>query len=134
MKGAASILRQSQYCRPNNTRSDIVLSRRAGFEFTCRFIYPSWQEPVETSGSSMTPGVIFDEAITAIETTKETWYEAEAHRIAGEIALMSVEPDATKAQACFESALACPRSKGEVLGAARVHVHGAAAARSRKAE
>jgi predicted ATPase len=45
------------------------------------------------------------EAITAVETTKETWYEAEVHRIAGEIALMSPEPDAAKAEAYFERAL-----------------------------
>jgi predicted ATPase len=29
------------------------------------------------------------EAMTAVETTKETWCEAEVHRMAGEIALMS---------------------------------------------
>ena len=29
------------------------------------------------------------EAMTAVETTKERWCEAEVHRIAGEIALMS---------------------------------------------
>ena len=33
------------------------------------------------------------EAMTAAETTKETWCEAEIHRVAGEIALMSPEPD-----------------------------------------
>ena len=51
------------------------------------------------------------EAITAVETTKETWYEAEVHRIAGEIALMSPEPDAAKAEACFERALAVARAQ-----------------------
>ena len=51
------------------------------------------------------------EAITAVETTKETWYEAEVHRIAGEIALMSPEPDAVKAEACFERALAVAREQ-----------------------
>ena len=39
------------------------------------------------------------EAMTAVETTKERWCEADIHRIAGEIALMSPEPDARKAQA-----------------------------------
>ena len=29
------------------------------------------------------------EAMTAVETTKETWFEAEVHRTAGEIALVS---------------------------------------------
>ena len=33
------------------------------------------------------------EAITTIETSKETWCEAEVHRVAGEIALMSLEPE-----------------------------------------
>src|SRR5262249_12682125 len=34
------------------------------------------------------------EAMTAVETTKDTWCEAELNRTAGEIALMSPEPEA----------------------------------------
>jgi hypothetical protein len=41
------------------------------------------------------------EATTTVETTKEKWCEAEIHRMAGEIALMSPEPDAAKAEAYF---------------------------------
>ena len=60
-----------------------------------------------------------DEAMTAVETTKETWYEAEVNRIAGEIALLLPQPDVAKAQACFERALAVAREPaGKVLGAA----------------
>lgn len=51
------------------------------------------------------------QAIAAVETTKETWHEAEVHRIAGEIALMSPEQDAAKAAACFERALAVARGQ-----------------------
>ena len=51
------------------------------------------------------------EAMTAVETTKETWHEAELNRMAGEIALMSPEPDAAKAQAYFERALAVARAQ-----------------------
>ena len=51
------------------------------------------------------------EAITAVETTKERWCEAEVHRIAGEITLKSPEPDAVKAQAYFERALAVARQQ-----------------------
>ena len=51
------------------------------------------------------------EAISAVQTTRETWYEAEIHRIAGEIALRRAEPDATKAEACFERALAVARAQ-----------------------
>ena len=46
------------------------------------------------------------EAITAVETTKERWCEAEVNRIAGEIALTSPTPDAAKAETYFERALA----------------------------
>ena len=51
------------------------------------------------------------EAITAVETTKERWYEPDIHRIAGEIALMSPKPDAAKAAACFERALPAARQQ-----------------------
>jgi predicted ATPase len=51
------------------------------------------------------------EAMTAIETTKETWYEAEVNRIAGEIALKSPDEDVAKAEAYFERALAVAREQ-----------------------
>ena len=46
-----------------------------------------------------------DEAMTAMETTKEKWSEAEVHRTAGEIAMLGENPDLAKAQAYFERAL-----------------------------
>jgi tetratricopeptide (TPR) repeat protein len=52
-----------------------------------------------------------DEAKTMIERTKETWFEAHVHRIAGEIALKSPQPDAPKAEAYFEHALAVARQQ-----------------------
>jgi predicted ATPase len=45
------------------------------------------------------------EAKSAVETTKETSFEAEVNRIAGEIALKSPERDGAKAQAYFDRAL-----------------------------
>jgi predicted ATPase len=52
-----------------------------------------------------------DEAMSTIETTKESWFEAEVHRIAGEIALKSPQPDAAKAQMYFTRALAVARQQ-----------------------
>jgi class 3 adenylate cyclase/predicted ATPase len=46
------------------------------------------------------------EATTAVESTKERWYEADVIRMSGEIALMSPQQDAAKAQTYFERALA----------------------------
>ena len=51
------------------------------------------------------------EAMAAVETTSERWCEAELDRMAGEIALMSPEPDAAKAEAYFERALAVARKQ-----------------------
>ena len=52
-----------------------------------------------------------DEAMTAMETTKEKWSEAEVHRTAGEIALKSPEPHMAKAEAYFKRALAVSRQQ-----------------------
>ena len=63
------------------------------------------------------------EAMTAVEKTKERWCEAEIYRTAGEIALMSSQPVAAKAEAHFERALAVAREQQakswELLAACR---------------
>jgi predicted ATPase len=52
-----------------------------------------------------------DDAMAAMEKTKDKWWEAEVHRVAGEIALNSPEHDASKAEAYFERALAIARQQ-----------------------
>ena len=51
------------------------------------------------------------DAMTAAETTKERWFEADVYRIAGNIALKTPKPDAAKAEAYFERALAVARAQ-----------------------
>jgi predicted ATPase len=51
------------------------------------------------------------EAMAAVETTKERWCEADVHRTAGEIVLISPEPDAAKAETYFERALSVARAQ-----------------------
>jgi len=51
------------------------------------------------------------EAVTAVETSRERWGQAEIHRTAGEIELISPEHDAVKAEAYFEHALAVARAQ-----------------------
>jgi predicted ATPase len=52
-----------------------------------------------------------DEAMTAVETVKEKWFEADIHRTAGEIARMRADPDLAKAEAYFKQALAVARAQ-----------------------
>ena len=56
------------------------------------------------------------EAMTKVETTKESWFEAEIKRMAGEIALLLPDRDATKAEEYFEHALAVALTPSAVLG------------------
>jgi class 3 adenylate cyclase/predicted ATPase len=51
------------------------------------------------------------DALTAVETTKESWCEAEILRVAGEIALGLPKPDLVQAEATFERALAVARKQ-----------------------
>jgi predicted ATPase/class 3 adenylate cyclase len=51
------------------------------------------------------------EAIQAVKTTKERWCEPEIYRIAGEIALISPERDAVKAEEYFECARTVARQQ-----------------------
>src|SRR5262245_23272928 len=52
-----------------------------------------------------------NEGMKAVEATNERWNEADIHRIAGEIALLSPQPDAAKAEVHFERALAVARAQ-----------------------
>jgi predicted ATPase len=51
------------------------------------------------------------EAMTAVETTKEMWCEAEVSRIAGEVGLLWPYPDPAKAAAGFARALEVARKQ-----------------------
>ena len=51
------------------------------------------------------------EAFREVETTKESWCEAEINRVAGEIALMEAKPDVVKAEAYFANALEIARKQ-----------------------
>ena len=69
------------------------------------------------------------EAMTAVETTKEKWCEAEVNRIAGEIALQVAAAGSCKSRSVFRA-----RTRGraptasKILGTSRRNEHGASLA------
>ena len=77
----------------------------------CHCFCPIWRKPTRRWVSSTRLRTKIDEAMTTMKTTKENWYEAEINRVAGEIALQGMEPDATKAEACFATALEIARKQ-----------------------
>ena len=94
----------------------MIISGRSMYESTGATLGLSWRSP-HLSAAYAELGQFDDawrcvnEAITAVEATKETWCEAESHRVAGEIALKSPEANAPSAQAHFERALAVARAQ-----------------------
>jgi predicted ATPase len=52
-----------------------------------------------------------EEARRQAETANERWWEAEIHRVAGEIILRTPERDLAQAQSCFEQALTIARAQ-----------------------
>ena len=74
-----------------------------------------------------------DEAMTAGETTKERWWEAEVNRIGGEIALESPDRIWRKRKPISSVRSRSREAAGKVLGATRGDEHGAALARSGQA-
>ena len=52
-----------------------------------------------------------DEAEAAVQKTGERWFEAEVHRVPGEVALKSTNRDAAKAETHFDRALAVARKQ-----------------------
>jgi predicted ATPase len=52
-----------------------------------------------------------EDAIEKVESSKEKWFEAEVHRIAGEIALKSSASDTEEAEKYFGRALATARQQ-----------------------
>ena len=87
----------------------------AGISTVSKFLKPSYLTFLTNAYAEL---VQFDdawrcigEAMTTAEKTKETWFEPEVYRTAGEVALSSPEPDAEKARTYFERALAVARAQ-----------------------
>ena len=54
---------------------------------------------------------VVDEALTLVATTEEWWWEAEVHRLKGELLLQLPSPDVYQAATCFQQALEVARSQ-----------------------
>jgi predicted ATPase len=93
-----------------------ITSGLAAFQSTGATLYvPAWLSYLARAyadlGKTDDAWRCIDEATTAIEMTKQRWCEAEVDRVAGEVALTSVEPDAAKAETYFERTLAVARQQ-----------------------
>jgi hypothetical protein len=67
--------------------------------------------PKNLSPAAFTCSHAPNEAMSTMNTTNERWFEAEANRVAGEIALKSFDIGSVKAEAYFERALSVARQQ-----------------------
>jgi predicted ATPase len=117
-KAVGTVLKGNVFAVTGRTLDAIqeITSGLTAFRSTGATLYvPSWLSYLARAYADL--GKIDDawrcigEATAAIEMTKQRWCEAEVNRVAGEITLMSPEPDAAKAQEYFERALAVARQQ-----------------------
>ena len=117
-KAVGTVLKGNLFAVTGRTLDAIqeITSGLTAFRSTGATLYvPSWLPYLARAYADL--GEIDDawrcigEATAAIEMTKQRWCEAEVNRVAGEITLTSPEPDAAKAEAYFERALAVARQQ-----------------------
>ena len=108
MVGRAQLLALSSKASSNAVHlltSGITAFRSTGATFTMPFALSFLARAYAELGQFDDARRRIDEAMTTVETTKERWCEAEVQRIAGEIAWMSPQRDAEKAQEYYDRAL-----------------------------
>jgi predicted ATPase len=91
--------------------SNIPASRAMGFTYTMPLRLMFLARAHADLGQLDDAWHCIGEAMTTMETTKETWIKAEVHRVAGEVAMKSPERDAAKAEGYFERALTVARQQ-----------------------
>jgi predicted ATPase len=68
-------------------------------------------EAYSVLGKSEEGLLVLSEALVLVNKHRECHYEAELHRLRGELLLTQVIPDAYQAEACFQHALSVARSQ-----------------------
>jgi class 3 adenylate cyclase/predicted ATPase len=91
--------------------SSIPALRSTGATVFTPFLYPNLALALAKLGQFEDARRSLDEAMTTAEASGERWFNAEIHRIAGEIELLSPERDEAKARASFQRALEIAREQ-----------------------
>ena len=103
--------RQSLGSGPSDELRDHRVSVNRSYVFDTFILRRTWSGLYAELGQFDDAWRYIDDAMAAVDTNKETWCEADIHRVAGEIALMSPEREVAKAELFFERALAVAREQ-----------------------
>jgi predicted ATPase len=91
--------------------SELSVARSNGSTVYVSFLLSKLARAYENLGRFDDARRVVREAMTAVETTKESWCEAEINRVGGEIALTAIPHDPEKAGVYFDRALAIARKQ-----------------------
>jgi predicted ATPase len=111
IKGILMILASQQSDAIQTFSSGMAAFRSTGATVTLSFSLSYLARAYAELGQFDDAWRCIGEAMAAIETTRERFCEAEINRMAGDIAVLSPEPDAAKAESYFELALAIARGQ-----------------------
>ena len=87
----------------------LAVSRATGTVRHQVYVLALLAEAYQSSGQSQAGLDVVAEALAGVDATEERWYEAELHRLKGELLLRQAVPDAPQAETCFQQALAVAR-------------------------
>jgi predicted ATPase len=93
-------------------RAGLVAYRATGAELWQPYFMALAAEAVEGDGQTPEARQLLEEALERVTKTEERWYEAELHRLRGELLLRTAPADAMEAEACFRKALDVAREQG----------------------
>ena len=102
-------------------RQGLDAYRATGAEFQRPHFLSMLAEVHRSLGQPEAGLTALSEALTLVETTGERYYEAELHRLKGELLLQHAAPEVSHAEACFQQALdiaRCQQAKSLELRAA----------------
>src|SRR4029450_7189892 len=90
-------------------RQGLDAYRATGTEFQRPHFLSMLAEAPRIMGQPEAGLTALSEALALVETTGERYYEAELHRLKGELLLQHAVPEVADAEACFQQALAIAR-------------------------
>jgi predicted ATPase len=90
-------------------RKGLDARRAGGIEWLLPYFLALLAEAYWTQGQIEEGLTVLAEALALVDKNDERWWEAELHRLKGELLQQQAVPDASQAESCFQQALAVAR-------------------------
>jgi class 3 adenylate cyclase/predicted ATPase len=96
---------------PMQLRHDLEAILKPGAALILPYYYTLVAQILAQRGEAANAAQMFDEALTLLDRTGERWFEADTHRLRGELHLSAPQRDERSAVACFDRAIEIARTQ-----------------------